>query len=45
MRYEKAKKTVSSQKALYKGGLSQSGGKYEGEKSGISQVVKSVRLG
>ncbi|KAF8809583.1 hypothetical protein BYT27DRAFT_7187900 [Phlegmacium glaucopus] len=45
MRYEKAKKTVSSQKAIYKGGLSQSGGKYEGEKSGISKVVKSVRLG
>lgn len=45
MRFEKAKKTVSSQKAIYKGGLSQSGGRYEGEKSGISKVVKSVRLG
>ena len=45
MKFEKAKKTVSSQKAIYKGGLSQSGGRYEGEKSGISKVVKSVRLG
>ena len=45
LRFEKAKKTVSSQKAVYKGGLSQSGGRYEGEKSGISKVVKSVRLG
>lgn len=45
MRYEKAQKTVSSQKAIYKGGLSQTGGRYEGEKSGITKVVKSVRLG
>jgi U3 small nucleolar RNA-associated protein 3 len=45
MRFEKAKKTVASQKAVYKGGLSQNGGRYEGEKSGISKAVKSVRLG
>ncbi|KAF5338889.1 hypothetical protein D9611_008769 [Ephemerocybe angulata] len=43
-KFEKAKKKVSSQKAIYKGGLSESGGKYGGEKSGISKVVKSVRL-
>lgn len=43
-KFEKAKKKLSSQKAIYKGGLSQSGGIYEGEKSGISRVVKSVRL-
>ena len=42
-RYEKAKKKVSSQKAVYKGGLAATG-KYEGEKSGISKVTKSVRL-
>ncbi|KAM6494194.1 Sas10 C-terminal domain containing protein [Amanita muscaria] len=43
-KYDKAKKRVSSQKAVYKGGLSETGGRYEGEKSGISKVVKSVRL-
>lgn len=43
-RYEKAKKKVSSQKAVFKGGLAASGGRYEGEKSGISKVVKGVRL-
>lgn len=42
-RYEKAKKKVSSQKAVYKGGLATSG-KYEGEKTGISKVIKGVRL-
>lgn len=42
-RYEKAKKKVSSQKAVYKGGLAATG-RYDGEKSGISKVVKSVRL-
>ncbi|KAK7690394.1 hypothetical protein QCA50_007052 [Cerrena zonata] len=42
-RYEKAKKKVSSQKAVYKGGLAATG-KYEGEKTGISKVIKSVRL-
>ncbi|KAI0084824.1 Sas10 C-terminal domain-containing protein [Irpex rosettiformis] len=42
-RYEKAKKKVSSQKAVYKGGLAATG-KYEGEKSGISKVIKGVRL-
>ncbi|KDR82716.1 hypothetical protein GALMADRAFT_238215 [Galerina marginata CBS 339.88] len=44
-KYEKAKKKVASQKAIYKGGLSETGGKYGGEKSGITKVVKSVRLG
>ncbi|KAH9936644.1 Sas10 C-terminal domain-containing protein [Fomitopsis serialis] len=42
-KYEKAKKKVSSQKAVYKGGISDTG-HYDGEKSGISRVVKSVRL-
>ncbi|KAI0923237.1 hypothetical protein AcV5_007441 [Taiwanofungus camphoratus] len=40
-KFEKAKKKVSSQKAIYKGGDS---GRYEGEKTGITRVVKSVRL-
>ncbi len=42
-RYEKAKKTVASQKAVYKGGVGATG-RYDGEKSGISKVIKSVRL-
>ncbi|KAL6308424.1 Sas10 C-terminal domain-containing protein [Sparassis latifolia] len=42
-KYEKAKKKLASQKAIYKGGLRETG-KYEGEKSGISRVIKSVRL-
>lgn len=45
LKFEKAKKKVSSQKAVYKGGLSESGGRYDGERSGISKVVKSVPLG
>jgi U3 small nucleolar RNA-associated protein 3 len=44
-KFEKAKRKISSQKAVYKGGLSQSGGRYDGEKSGITKVVKSVQLG
>jgi len=44
-RFEKAKKKVASQKAVYKGGLAETKGRYDGEKSGISKVVKSVRLG
>lgn len=44
-KFEKAKKKLSSQKPIFKGGLAASGGKYDGEKSGISKVVKSVRLG
>ncbi|KIY67121.1 hypothetical protein CYLTODRAFT_422822 [Cylindrobasidium torrendii FP15055 ss-10] len=40
-KYDQAQKKVSSQKAVYKGG---DGGKYDGERSGISKVVKSVRL-
>ncbi|KIJ64480.1 hypothetical protein HYDPIDRAFT_28421 [Hydnomerulius pinastri MD-312] len=43
-KYEKAKKRVSSQKAVYKGGIGDVG-KYSGEQSGISKVVKSVSLG
>lgn len=45
LKFEKAKRKVSSQKAVYKGGLSESGGRYDGERSGISKVVKSVPLG
>ncbi|KAF8521065.1 Sas10 C-terminal domain-containing protein, partial [Gautieria morchelliformis] len=41
-RFEKAKKKVRSQKAVYKGGLS--GKPYGGEESGITKVVKSVKL-
>ncbi|RDB18037.1 Uncharacterized protein C3B8.09 [Hypsizygus marmoreus] len=44
LKFEKAKKKLSSQKAVYKGGIADSG-RYDGEKSGISKVVKSVRLG
>lgn len=44
-RYEKAKKAMSSKQATFKGGLaSLPGGRYEGEKTGISNVVKSVKL-
>ncbi|KAJ3856632.1 Sas10 C-terminal domain-containing protein [Lentinula lateritia] len=43
--FAKAQRKVASQKAVYKGGVSATGGRYEGEKSGISKVVKSVRLG
>ncbi|KAI0669213.1 Sas10 C-terminal domain-containing protein [Trametes maxima] len=41
-KYEKAKKKVSSQKAVYKGGMDAS--RYSGEKTGISQTVKGIRL-
>ncbi|KAH6911360.1 Sas10 C-terminal domain-containing protein [Coprinopsis sp. MPI-PUGE-AT-0042] len=44
-RYDQAKKKLSSQKAIYKGGVSETKGTYGGEKSGISKVIKSVRLG
>ncbi|KAG6895790.1 hypothetical protein C0992_012577, partial [Termitomyces sp. T32_za158] len=44
LKFEKAKKKLSSQKAVYKGGISESG-RYDGERSGISKVVKSIRLG
>ncbi|KAJ7095956.1 Sas10 C-terminal domain-containing protein [Mycena belliarum] len=43
-KFRKANIKVSSQKAVYKGGLAATG-RYDGEKSGISKVVKSVRLG
>lgn len=43
-KFDKAKKKISSQKAIYKGGIGDTG-RYDGEKSGISKVVKSVRLG
>ncbi|KAI0647747.1 Sas10 C-terminal domain-containing protein [Trametes meyenii] len=41
-KYEKAKKRVSSQKAVYKGGMDAS--RYSGEKTGITQTVKGIRL-
>ncbi|KAH7101617.1 Sas10 C-terminal domain-containing protein [Auriculariales sp. MPI-PUGE-AT-0066] len=43
IRYDKAKKRVASQKAIYKGGSE--GSSYGGERSGITRVVKSTRLG
>lgn len=43
MKFDKAKKKLGSQKAIYKGGVGESG-RYDGEKSGISKVVKAVRL-
>jgi U3 small nucleolar RNA-associated protein 3 len=42
-RFEKAQQKVSSQKAVYKGGIGDVN-KYQGEKSGITKVVKSVKL-
>ncbi|KAG6376953.1 hypothetical protein JVT61DRAFT_987 [Boletus reticuloceps] len=42
-KFEQAKKKVASQKAVYKGGIGDVS-KYSGEQSGISKVVKSVRL-
>ena len=42
-KFEKAKKKVSSQKAVYKGGIGNTDS-YGGERSGISKVVKAVRL-
>ena len=42
-RFEKAKKKVASQKAVYKGGIGDVHS-YGGEQSGISKVVKSVKL-
>ncbi|PFH53937.1 hypothetical protein AMATHDRAFT_72960 [Amanita thiersii Skay4041] len=43
--FEKAKKKVASQKAIYKGGIAETGGRYDGERTGISKVVKSTPLG
>ncbi|KAI5120759.1 hypothetical protein M0805_004723 [Coniferiporia weirii] len=42
-KFEKAKKKLSSQKAVYKGGIGDTG-HYDGERSGISRVIKSVKL-
>lgn len=42
-KYDQAKKKVASQKAVYKGGIGDVS-RYSGEQSGISKVVKSVRL-
>lgn len=46
MRYDRAKKRLSSTRAVYKGGQSALQGGYAGEKSGIStHLVKSRKLG
>ncbi|SHO77187.1 Similar to S.cerevisiae protein SAS10 (Subunit of U3-containing Small Subunit (SSU) processome complex) [Malassezia sympodialis ATCC 42132] len=46
MRYDRAKKRLSSTRAVYKGGQSALQGGYSGEKSGIStHLVKSRKLG
>ncbi|PVG00257.1 hypothetical protein CPB86DRAFT_701576 [Serendipita vermifera] len=46
LKYDDAKKKIRSQKAVFKGGLATTGGRYEGETSGIStKVIKSVKLG
>lgn len=46
MRYERAKKRLSSTRAVYKGGQSALQGGYAGEQSGIStHLVKSRKLG
>lgn len=46
MKYDEAKKKVRSQKSVFKGGLASTGGRYDGESSGIStRIVKSVKLG
>ena len=46
MRYDRAKKRLSSTRAVYKGGQSALQGGYGGEASGIStHVVKSRKLG
>lgn len=42
--YEKAKQKVGSQRAVYKGGQAAIGGNYQGEKTGISTVVKSRKF-
>jgi U3 small nucleolar RNA-associated protein 3 len=42
-KYEKAKKRLSSQRAVFKDGP-RDVTRYEGERSGISKVVKSVRF-
>jgi U3 small nucleolar RNA-associated protein 3 len=44
LKFEKAKRKVASQKAVYKGGVGPTG-RYDGEKSGISKVIKSIPLG
>ena len=41
-RYERAKKKVASQRAVFRPGVDAS--RYSGEKTGISLTVKSVRL-
>ncbi|KAL4081082.1 Sas10 C-terminal domain-containing protein [Scleroderma citrinum] len=44
LKYDKATKKVASQRAVYKGGIGDVS-KYEGERSGISKVIKSIALG
>ena len=42
-RFDKAKKKLSSQKAVYNGGIGNSGN-YGGERSGITKVAKGIRF-
>lgn len=42
--YEKAKQKVGSQRAVFKGGQASLGGRYSGEKTGISTVIKSAKF-
>lgn len=44
LRYEKAKKQVSSRQAVYKGGQGALKGDYGGESTGISTVIKSRKF-
>jgi len=44
MRFDKAKKQVSSMQAVYKGGQGALKGNYGGEATGISTVVKSRKF-
>ena len=44
MRFDKAKKQVASRQAVYAGGQGGLKGDYGGERTGISQVVKSRKF-
>lgn len=41
IKFDKAQKKLSSTRAVYKGGMAALEGGYAGEKSGISNVIKS----